>query len=363
MVFPRLDFEKTSCKDADVEKGRLAEMFDRIEAEGWNLHSLFLARNGAKVFDAYAAGSGPGIPEEVYSCSKTFVAAALGLCQDQGLLKIDEPILPHFASALRKPPLPGYEKVTIRHLLAMAVGTETEGIDPVLAGKVPPEDSFFRLPLVHEPGTHFFYNNYATFLLSRLVWKLTGEKLNDYLDSRLYQKIGMAKPRWREALGNTVGPYGLQLAAPDLARFGILLQNEGFWRGEQVLSAAFVREMGKLQVPTPEAVALPDRNGYGLQVWINPAGGFRLAGMYKQYVIVDPKRSAVFVAQAYETREVFDLYQDHVLPALEEGWKGDTVTLRDSIRRFELGSVSRRNAETAYRDAHPDGIPEFPFGF
>lgn len=362
MVFPRLEFEKASCKDADVEKGRLAEMFDRIEAEGWNLHSLFLARNGAKVFDAYAAGSGPGIPEEIYSCSKTFVAVAIGLCQEQGLLRIDDPVLRYFSDELVNPPLPGYDKVTLRHLLSMSVGTETEGIDAVLSGKADPQDAFFQIPLVAAPGTRFFYNNYATFLLSRLVRKLTGEKTNDYLASRLYGKIGMAKPRWREALGNTVGPFGLQLAAPDLARFGILLQNEGFWRGEQVIPASFVRELGRYQVGTPDAQNPPDRHGYGLQVWINPAGGFRLAGMYKQYVVVDPKRSAVFVAQAFETREVFDLYLDYVLPALEEGWKGDSVTLRDFVRRFEDHSLPRRKEEAAFRAANPDGIPEFPFG-
>jgi len=87
MIFPRKDFEKASCKDANVEKSLLVDMFEKIEEEKWNLHSLILVKNGTKVFDAYAKGYGPETTEEVYSISKTFVGVAIGICQDLKLLR------------------------------------------------------------------------------------------------------------------------------------------------------------------------------------------------------------------------------------------------------------------------------------
>ena len=37
------------------------------------------------------------------------------------------------------------------------------------------------LAKVYEPGTHFMYNTYGTFMLSAIVQKVTGKKLVDYL--------------------------------------------------------------------------------------------------------------------------------------------------------------------------------------
>lgn len=360
MIFPRKEFEKASCKDANIEKGLLVDLFDKVEEEKWNLHSLFLAKNGAKVFETYAQGHGPDFPEEVYSVSKTFVAAAIGICQDLHLLNVHDPLLSYFKSDLHGKYLPGYENVRIEDLLTMSVGHETEAINGVLAG-ADPYETFFNIPLEYEPGTHFFYNNLATFMLSRLVQRVSGMKTNDFLNQHLYSRIDMPKPKWREAFGNSIGPYGLQLSAPDLARFGMLLLNEGIWRGEQVISREFVLELGKYHVSTPKSEHPVDRFGYGYQVWINDFGDFRLAGMYKQYVIVHKETGVVFVTQAFETREVLDLFTSYILPAVQKGWMGDNFTLRTYLQRFADHSGPQLTAEKKIRAEQADGVIEFPF--
>jgi len=115
MVFPRKEFEKASCKDANVEKGLIVDMFNKIDAEKWNLHSLILVKNGAKVFDAYATGFGPNHAEDVFSISKSFTALAVGICQDLKLLKITDKVLPLFQKELNGQYLPDYEQLKIEH--------------------------------------------------------------------------------------------------------------------------------------------------------------------------------------------------------------------------------------------------------
>ena len=52
------------------------------------------------------------------------------------------------------------------------------------------------------PGTHFLYNSMASYMLSAIIQKVTGEKLVDYLDSRFFQPLAIIKPDWKS------GPYG-----------------------------------------------------------------------------------------------------------------------------------------------------------
>jgi len=54
VLYPRKEFEKASCMDANVEKGLIVDLFNRIDEEKWNFHSLLMVKDGAKVFEAYA---------------------------------------------------------------------------------------------------------------------------------------------------------------------------------------------------------------------------------------------------------------------------------------------------------------------
>jgi CubicO group peptidase (beta-lactamase class C family) len=348
MIFPRKEFEKASCKDANVEKGLIVDMFNKIDEDAWNLHAILLVKDGAKVFDTYAKGFGPDIPEETFSISKSFTSIAIGICQDLKLLKITDPILPFFQKELKGQPAEGYQHLKVEHLLMMAVGHDKDGIEEFKGGKNP-YATFFGLPLAYEPGTHFFYDNLASYLLSAIVKKVSGQTVNDFLNVHLYPKLDMAKPQWEEVQGNSLGCAGLKMSAVDLAKFGLLLLNEGNWRGEQVVSKAYVQNATKYHISTSFVDNPRDRYGYGYQFWINDFEDYRAAGHYKQYILVNRQFNTVFVTQAYETREVLDLYSAYVLPALYKGWMSDNFTLRTYLQRFTDHSVKIIEAEKKAR--------------
>lgn len=333
MIFPGREFEKASCKDADVDKQLLALMFDKMIEEKYNVHSMILVKDGAKVFEAYADGFGPETKSEMYSIAKSFTSIAIGILLDRGLLKLDDPVLPLFQKDL-KTYLPEYQALTTRHLLSMTVDHGSDHIEE-LKKNGNAVKLFFSLPLASPLGSKFHYNNFSTFLLSHIVTKLTGQSLNDFLDLNLFQKIGINKPIWDELKGVNFGAFGLKLSATDMAKFGVLLANHGSWKNEQIVSSEYLTLATSNLVNTGFVDNPKDRYGYGFQFWINHFGDYRCAGLYKQYIIVNHEHHAVFVTQAYEQREVLDLFTSYVLPALDKGYEYSIVTLREHIALFQ----------------------------
>jgi len=138
MIFPREDFEKSSCKEANIDKNSLISMFDHIDEHKLNIHQMLLVHDGSKVFEAYQEGYGPGSMENIYSVSKSFTSIAIGICQDQGLLKVSDFVYPYFSDSVLDP-LPGYEQLTIENLLTMSHGQERDAFK-----ELRPDDDVLR---------------------------------------------------------------------------------------------------------------------------------------------------------------------------------------------------------------------------
>jgi hypothetical protein len=62
------------------------------------------------------------------------------------------------------------------------------------------------------------------------------------------------------------------------------------------------------------------------------------AGLYKQYVVVDKRYNIVFAMQAYEEREVIEIYYNYIVKAMERGWEISNISLREYVRNFQINS-------------------------
>jgi len=337
MNFPHKDFEKASCKDANIEKAMLVDMFDKIDSDKLNLHAMILVKDASKVFDAYAAGYGPEFKENVYSISKSFTSVAIGILQDRGLLKVEDLVLPYFKNEV-KTWNPAFDKLTIKHLLTMCVGHAYD-LSYEVKGIQDPIQLFFSSEVVEQPGTKFMYNNFASFMLSALVTQLTKKSLADFLYENLFQILEIEKPVWQKIGKYTNGASGLELSAVDLAKFGLLLLNNGKWKETQIVSSDYIRVATSFQVPTSHVDNPKDQFGYGYQFWMNDFGDYRCAGMFKQYIVINKEFNAVFVTQAYEERELLNLFTSYVIPGFRNGWVYDSYTLRNYIHRFHENSL------------------------
>jgi len=201
-------------------------------------------------------------------------------------------------------------------------------------------EMFFNIPLIHEPGEKFMYNSFAAFMLSAIVTKVTGRSMNDFLNEYLYSHIGMEKPIWEQVGNINFGATGLEISANDMARFGLLLLNDGNWDGKQIISKEYLGLATSKQILTDSVVFQYDYDhyGYGYQLCLNSFGDYRAAGAFQQYIIINKEYNLVFAIKSFEERNLLNYFEKYILAAAKEGWNYCDYSLRDYTRRFKINS-------------------------
>src|SRR5436305_1392324 len=191
------------------------------------------------------------------------------------------------------------QQLTIKDLLTMSVGQ-----DPDPTGFVVPDTNWIRrflaLPIKNEPGTTFLYNSMATYMLSAIVQKVTGQRIFDYLQPRLFQPLGITGIDWEtDPKGINTGGWGLRLKTEDIAKFGQLFLQKGKWNGKQLLPVGWVEEASTVKIIQHPSYSQAKRDssdweqGYCYQMWCCRNNAYRGDGAFGQYAIVMPDKDAV----------------------------------------------------------------------
>ncbi|TCC33468.1 class C beta-lactamase-related serine hydrolase [Kribbella sindirgiensis] len=172
----------------------------------------------------------------------------------------------------------------------------------------------------HEPGTVFAYNSGATYMLSAILQRLTGENLLDYLRPRLFEPLGATEATWQLSKeGIVVGGWGLSLNTESLACFGQLLLQHGEWNGEQVVPAEWFEAATSRQVPNDNESNPDWKQGYGFQFWRGRHNTYRGDGAFGQFILVFPEYDAVLITTSAtgDMQAILNTAWDYLLPALE----------------------------------------------
>lgn len=229
----------------------------------------------------------------VYSASKSFTSAAVGIAVREGLLSLDERLVDAFAEDLPDEVSENLTKARVRDLLTMTLGQDKAYL---MGGERPfiEEEDWVRYalsrPFTDEPGTKFLYNNVGPYLAGVLVQRRAGCDLVSYLMPRLFKPLGIRRPMWeQDPMGYTFGAGGLFLNLPELHKLGLLYLQKGRWEGRQILPEEWVEESLSVHIELNENMA----HGYGYLFWAGPFGSFRADGKYCQLSIIIPEKNAV----------------------------------------------------------------------
>lgn len=304
------------------------------DAAGSNLeiHSIMVVKDGQVAAETWLGDAAPDKPHILHSVSKTFTATTVGLAISEGRLALEDKLVDFFPEQLPDTVSDNLARVTVRDLLTMNCGHDTE------PSNVRRQDGdwvtgFLAWPVTHEPGTFYCYNSLGTYMLSAIVQKVTGEKVVDYLTPRLFEPLHIDKPEWQESpQGINTGGWGLYLKTEDLAKMGQLFLQGGKWNGRQVIPAEWVTEASKFQVPSVPSGVRPEQaaeigltaetsdwvQGYGYQMWRCRHNAYRADGANGQYILVLPEQNAVVAVTAglNDMQAELNLIWDHLLPVL-----------------------------------------------
>jgi len=261
----------------------------------------------------------------LYSHSKSFTSSAIGLLVDQGKLDLDERVVDIFSNDVPAKVSENLAQLRVRDLLTMNAGKKDHllrsGGDWV---KIFLSQDFFR-----KPGTFFKYDSDATYMLAVIVEKKSGMKMMDYLQKNMFDKIGIKKA-WTtySPQGIPCGGWGMNMTTRELARFGQLYLNRGWWDGVSVLSSDWVSLATTRQTwsgwQNVGVKALGEgsdwEQGYGFQFWRCHHGAYRADGAGGQYTVVIPGKDMVVSAHANlgDFQKELNLIWDNLLPALKD---------------------------------------------
>ena len=281
----------------------LKEALEHFKTDG-----LIIIKDNQIVHEEYFNNNTQTSQHISWSVAKSFLSALLGIALEDGLIDdINDPItkyLPDFKGT-------GYEGIKIKNILQMSSGVlfNEDYADPNSDinkfGRAVATGGSFRdfaktLTKDKEQGTYNHYVSIDTQMLGFLLVEVTGMPLRDYLKEKIWEKIGMEDDAYYlsdvEDVDMALG--GLNASLRDYAKFGLLYLNRGAWNGEQVVPEAWVDASHSIDADhlKPNAGELSSNTwGYGYQWWIPgfPETDYTAAGVYNQYIYIDPVTNVV----------------------------------------------------------------------
>lgn len=281
--------------------------------DGVTIQSVMIAQHGKVIYEKWMNGGYADTAHVMHSVSKSFCATAVGMLVDDGKLKVSDKVVDFFPDQLPADVSDNLKAMTVRDLLTMNCGHETEPSVRRNGDSTDWVSAFLEHPVTKEPGTWYCYNSIGTYMLSAIVQKITCQKVVDFLTPRLFEPLHIDKPRWDESpQGINCGGWGLFIKTEDMLKFGQLFLQQGQWEGKQLLSREWVAEASACQVPSVPAGTRPDEVeakglttdncawllGYGYQMWRCPDNAYRADGARGQYIIVMPDQDAVIAITA-----------------------------------------------------------------
>lgn len=353
---------------AGVSSRALTALLDRLEAAPVECHSLMVVRRGHVVAEGWWAPYSTERPHLLYSLTKTFTAVAVGLAVEDGLLTLDDRVVDVLPDHVPTDASDQARRLTVHHLLTMTTGHRDDSLDE--AWELEPRDlvrGFLRVPFPDPEGTRHAYDNATTFVLARIVERVTGRGLAELLDERLFAPMGVDHAEWdRVADGVAYGFHGLHLTTEAVAAFGELLLRGGRWGDRQLVRRDWVERATRHHVDTvpykDDASHDTDFScGYGYQVW-RSRHGFHGHGAYGQQCVVVPEHDLVVAVTAEgESQEVFDALWECLLPGLDDGAASpaEDAALAERLRGLALAPVEGpagdgRSARATLDGAAPD---------
>ncbi len=320
IVFPGRDWREKSPESQGVDSRRLKDAVRYLKEHSGRdgADQLLIIRNGYVIWNGPRTGEVHG----VWSVTKSFTSAVLGLLIDDGKATLDSRACRYLPSLTAC-----YPEVTLRHFATMTSGYRAAGDEPAGTYRHGPSRTPFlpdAAPLFAPPGSKFAYWDSAMNQFANVLARIAGEPIRDLFKRRIADRIGMNPKHWKwgdfgEVDGVVVnGGSGnhnrhIFISARELARFGHLFLNRGRWKGRQLLSPRWVKESTSVQAPASLPMGQPEshidgRGVYGYNWWVNgvkpdgtrkwpdaPSGTFAASGANNNDMFVIPEWNMVVV--------------------------------------------------------------------
>ncbi len=345
-------WEISSPDSVGMDGAKLCTIAARLAQRTTTVHSIVVVRHDKLVFEQYFPGYDQpwGQPDgqfeftattkhDMRSATKSVTSLLIGIAIDRKLIAgVDEPVLRFFPdyAALKQP---GWDAITLRHLLTMSSGfkwdearawTDPKNDEPRLVTEPDPLGYILSRPIAAPPDTLWTYSGGNTELLGNIIERVSKQSLEAFAREALFQPLGITDVEWKPYKnGKIAAAAGLRLRPRDAAKIGQLVLNRGQWNGRQVVPADWIA-----QSITPRFQAVGYFGGtlfYGYQWWMGRSlaagkeikwvGAFGWGG---QRIFIVPELDLVMMTttaqygQPKEGLAAMDILSNIVIPSVRD---------------------------------------------
>ena len=293
----------------DLSKMNLANQFAKNDSLA---RALLVIKDGYIVFENYYGDGGVDKSTNLWSVTKSFTSALIGILIDQHKINSTNELM-----AELMPAYPEFNKITLHHVLTQTTGLSWIEEGPLWVDWAFSDDwvaSALARGQIKEPGERFFYSSGNSHFLTSLVYYINDKPPGLLAKEHLFDPMGIPfevlneqlvyntwedykKPlyqTWRQdTKGIETASFALYLTARDMAKFGFLYLNKGKWEERNLLSESWITTS-----TSDHETNIYGRYSYGYQWYITMVGGrpaFLASGYGGQIIGVVPSLDLVVV--------------------------------------------------------------------
>lgn len=270
--------------EAGLSEEKLRAMSAAVRSDAFKkIGSILIARHGKLVYEDYIDGDASTL-RDTRSATKSITDILVGIAIGQHELSgTDAKVLSFLPDRARRMqnPDPRKSAITIEDFLTMSSPLECDDWNDASRGNeermyVVEDWAQFILDLpirgrMHlgeqiDPPPHGRYFSYCTggvFVLSEVLQKVTGARVDHYAQQELFAPLGITNVQWVYSplnIPQTGG--GLRLSSRDLLKIAQLYLNGGNWQGRQIVSQGWVN------ASTTAHAQIDDSTNYGYLWWL-----------------------------------------------------------------------------------------------
>ena len=295
------EWTEVAPEDQGLDSDKITEMFEFIEDNSLDIHSVIIVRNGYLLTEEYLHNSkllenksyyGGSLIHDQWSTTKSLMSILIGIALQESFLNNISQTLYEFFANIWEPSFVDSElkkNITIEQLLMMNSGYGDYNI-PDAEIKIADDWIRFALeevPLGFTPGAagEWEYSNDGPTLLSGIITNVTGKSTEEFAKEYLFTPLGISEDEYdwdHDAQNITYGGYGFACSPKVQAKLGMLCLNNGTWNGTQIIDKEYMKEATTTQISG-------EKSTYGYLFYTEgPFDGYFMAGAAGQFIYVIP---------------------------------------------------------------------------
>ncbi len=386
-----MEFTYASPREVGASAKQIKKYIAILEKYELSTHSVILARGNKIFFEKYWEPFHKDFAHRMYSVTKSVISLAIGFLTQEGKLSLSDKICDYFSDIVPAEVNENIKKQTIEDMLMMSTGF------------VPGRDYWFvkhdgdRLKHYFEvnsgelkkgenskkPGNFFAYDSGGSFVLCALIERLTGKTLMEYMNEKLFNRLGISKHAHflKCPGGHTWGDSALLCTSLDLLKIARFTLNYGKIGNEQILSEDYLKEATSKKIATSAMGMLTDVGfGYGYQIWKTWNNNFFFNGLGCQLAVCNPEKDVILIYtgdnQANEIAKsiIIDRFFEEIIDTMDMDFDDEitgeeliesTKDLKLQVQKgmYHTDAQDRINGKTFVLKDNPMGITEFCLKF